>query len=189
MYYFIDLDDTLVSTTLLNNDAYNYALEKYGYRRINTTQRITRRNLKIKPSELSKIIYEKQNYFCLPWLKYRVVVNQKLLNLLKNNPKDNCYIWTKADRKRAYAVIKQCRLSKYFNGIIIDDKKNLSYSLNILKSIANNADFMIYENDSNLFRSLSSQITDVIKDDFFDVNGYYLSSNYIKPKSPSSIRL
>ena len=28
MYYFIDLDDTLVNTTPLNNDAYNYALER-----------------------------------------------------------------------------------------------------------------------------------------------------------------
>ena len=174
MYYFIDLDDTLVNTTPLNNDAYNYALEKYGYQRINTTQRITRGNLKIKPSELSKIIYEKQNYFCLPWLKYRVVVNQKLLNLLKNNPKDNCYIWTKADRKRAYAVINQCRLSKYFNGIIFDDKKNLRYSLNRLKSIANNTDFTIYENDYALFRSSNLQITDVIKNDFFDVKGYFI---------------
>lgn len=175
MYYFIDLDDTLVNTTPLNNDAYNYALEKYGYQRLNAEQRITRGNLKIKPSELSKIIHEKQKYFCSPWLKYRVVVNQKLLNLLKNNPKDNCYIWTKADKKRAYAVIKQCRLSKYFNGIIFDDKKNLCDSLNHLKCIANNADFTIYENDSNLLRSLSLQITDVIKDGFFDVKGYFIT--------------
>ena len=109
------------------------------------------------------------------WLSYRVVINQKILNLLKNNPKDNCYIWTKADRKRAYAVIKQCRLSKYFNGIIFDDKKNLDYSLNHLKSIANNSDFTIYENDSNLFRSVSLQITDVIKDEFFDVKGFFIS--------------
>ena len=175
MYYFIDLDDTLVNTTPLNNDAYNYALEKYGYQRINTKQRITRENLKIKPSELPKIIREKQKYFSLPWLYYRVVINQKLLNILKDNPINNCYIWTKADRKRAYAVIKQCRLLKYFNGIIFDDKKNLDYSLNRLKSIANNADFTIYENDSNLFRSLSSQITDIIKDDSFDVKGYFIS--------------
>ena len=175
MYYFIDLDDTLVNTTLLNNDAYNYALEKYGYQRRNTEQRITRGNLKIKPSELPKIIREKQKYFSLPWLYYRVVVNQKLLNILKDNPKNNCYIWTKADRKRAYAVIKQCRLSKYFNGIIFDNKKNLDYSLNHLKSIANNADFTIYENDSNLFRSLSPQITYVIKDDFFNVKSYHIN--------------
>ena len=175
MYYFIDLDDTLVNTTPLNNDAYNYALEKYGYQRLNTEQRITRENLKIKPSELSKIIHEKQKYFSLPWLYYRVVINQKLLNILKDNPKDNCYIWTKADKKRAYAVIKQCRLSKYFNGIIFDDKKNLCDSLNRLKSIAHNTNFTIYENDSLLFRSLSPQITDVIKDDFFNVKSYHIN--------------
>ena len=104
-----------------------------------------------------------------------MVINQKLLNILKNNPKDYCYIWTKADKKRAYAVIKQCRLSKYFNGIIFDDKKNLDYSLNRLKSIANNVDFTIYENDNNLFRSSNLQITEVIKDGFFDVKGYFIT--------------
>lgn len=36
MKYLIDLDETLVNTTPLNNDAYNYALEKFGFNRIIT---------------------------------------------------------------------------------------------------------------------------------------------------------
>ena len=31
MKYIFDLADTLVSSAALNSDAYNYALEKYGY--------------------------------------------------------------------------------------------------------------------------------------------------------------
>ena len=48
MVYVVDLDDTLVLTKNLNNDAYNYALEKHGQKRIKTSKRITRDNLKNK---------------------------------------------------------------------------------------------------------------------------------------------
>ena len=47
MKILIDLDDTLVNTTSLNNDAYNYALEKFGFKRINKNERITRDILNI----------------------------------------------------------------------------------------------------------------------------------------------
>lgn len=38
----VDLDDTLVHTRELNNDAYNYALEQFGYPRIESAGRITK---------------------------------------------------------------------------------------------------------------------------------------------------
>ena len=38
MVYVVDLDDTLVLTKNLNNDAYNYALEQNGQRRIETNK-------------------------------------------------------------------------------------------------------------------------------------------------------
>ena len=72
MVYVVDLDDTLVLTKNLNNDAYNYALEKHGQKRIKTAKRLTRDNLNATPSK--KLIAEKQNYFAQKWLKYRVVV-------------------------------------------------------------------------------------------------------------------
>jgi len=43
--YLIDLDDTLIYSTPLNNDAYNYALQKFGYQVITTKKRITREDL------------------------------------------------------------------------------------------------------------------------------------------------
>ena len=81
MVYVVDLDDTLVLTKNLNNDAYNYALEQNGQRRIKTNNRLIRENFGETASK--KLIIDKQNYFAQKWLKYRVVVNEEILNLLK----------------------------------------------------------------------------------------------------------
>ena len=59
MKYFIDLDDTLVNSTILNNDAYNFALEQYGFDRIVTKERLTR-DLLVGFKNLDKIIKLKQ---------------------------------------------------------------------------------------------------------------------------------
>ena len=67
MVYVVDLDDTLVLTKNLNNDAYNYALEKHGQKRIKITKRITREKLIKKPGK--KLIDDKQKYFAQKWLK------------------------------------------------------------------------------------------------------------------------
>ena len=61
MVYVVDLDDTLVLTKNLNNDAYNFALEQNGQKRIRTTKRLTRENLNVSLSK--KLITDKQNYF------------------------------------------------------------------------------------------------------------------------------
>ena len=72
MVYVIDLDDTLVLTKNLNNDAYNFALEQNGQKRIRTNNRLTRENFDGTPSK--KLITDKQNYFTQKWLKYRVPI-------------------------------------------------------------------------------------------------------------------
>lgn len=77
MKYFIDLDDTLVNSTILNNDAYNFALEMFGYNRILTNERITRENFD-SYKDLDGIIKLKQKYFTSAWLPYRLVLNKNL---------------------------------------------------------------------------------------------------------------
>ena len=53
----VDLDDTLIYTTFLNNDAYNFALERYGYPRLDCKNRISRKSLSnVKREDLQKII-------------------------------------------------------------------------------------------------------------------------------------
>lgn len=88
MYYFVDLDDTLVNTTLLNNDAYNFALERFGYERIVTDKRITRKDLHIDNELLDKVTEEKQKYFTQDWLKYRTIINQDLIDFIGKQDKN-----------------------------------------------------------------------------------------------------
>ena len=113
MVYVVDLDDTLVLTKNLNNDAYNFALEQNGQRRIKTNNRLTRENF--GETDSKKLITDKQNYFAQKWLKYRVVVNEDILDLLKTQDKANCYLWTSADKSRAEYILKELDLYKYFN--------------------------------------------------------------------------
>ena len=142
MVYVVDLDDTLVLTKNLNNDAYNYALEQNGQKRIRTAKRLTRENLNALLSK--KLITDKQNYFAQKWLKYRVVVNEEILNLLKNQDKENCFLWTSADKNRAEYILKELDLAKYFNKVIYDDKKYLNSSLETLKDITKSNVFLIF---------------------------------------------
>ena len=130
MVYVVDLGDTLVLTKNLNNDAYNFALEQNGQSRIKTNKRLTRENLGKTPNK--NLIADKQNYFAKKWLKYRVVVNQEILSLLKKQEGKNCYLWTSADKNRADFILKELDLYKYFNKVIYDDKKDLDNSLKIL---------------------------------------------------------
>ena len=71
MKYLIDLDDTIIYSTDLNNDAYNYALRKYHLKTLEKNGRITRED--IKPTLIkSRIIRTKQSYFCERWMPYRM---------------------------------------------------------------------------------------------------------------------
>jgi len=169
-----DLDDTLVSSTALNNDAYNFALEKFGYPRIETQNRITRNNLnKISLQHLNKIIEEKQRYFSLNWMKYRLVLNKTLLEKLKRNGRQNCFLWTKANEERATAIIKQFDLDKIFEDVIYDEKMNFVKSVEKIKSLTGANEGLIYENDESNFQDYKQiKIVEEIKTNIFDVKGY-----------------
>ena len=116
MVFVVDLDDTLVLTKNLNNDAYNFALEQNGQSRIKTNKRLTRENLGKTPNK--NLIADKKNYFAQKWLKYRVVVNEEILKILQKQDKENCYLWTSADKNRAEYILKELDLYKYFNKVI-----------------------------------------------------------------------
>ena len=150
MVYVVDLDDTLVLTKNLNNDAYNFALEQNGQKRISTNNRLTRENFNGTASK--KLIIDKQNYFAQKWLKYRVVVNEEILNLLKNQVKENCFLWTSADKNRAEYILKELDLAKYFNKVIYDDKKDINSSLKRLKDITKSNVFLIFEDNEKFFK-------------------------------------
>ena len=172
MVYVVDLDDTLVLTKNLNNDAYNFALEQNGHRRIKTKKRLTREYLGETLNE--KLIIDKQNYFAQKWLKYRVVVNEDILDLLKTQDKANCFLWTSADKIRADFILKELDLYKYFNKVIYDDKKDLNSSLKRLKDITKSNVFLIFEDNNDLFKKYYISIVEKIVDNGFNVNKYLL---------------
>lgn len=177
MVYVVDLDDTLVLTKNLNNDAYNFALEQNGQRRIKTNNRLTRENFDETASK--KLIIDKQNYFAQKWLKYRVVINEEILNLLNNQDKENCYLWTSADKNRADFILKELDLYKYFNKVIYDDKKDLNSSLKRLKDITKSNVFLIFEDNDGLFKDQFIKIKLVLISRFFMVNKYLISMESI----------
>lgn len=175
MIYVVDLDDTLVCSTMLNNDSYNYALECFGYNRLTTNERITRERLDFVDDVLIKdIILLKQYYFIQEWLPYRVIINKLLLNKLSIYKKENCYLWTKADKNRAFKILSYCNLNNYFKDIIYDDKSNFESSILKLRKVTNSNRFIIYENNRDLFKNQKCKVVDVIKNKFFNVKGYLI---------------
>ena len=175
MIYVVDLDDTLVSSTQLNNDAYNFALEQYNYKRLSTNKRITREKLNfVDDSKLKKIIDLKQNYFAKEWLPYRVVLNKALIYKLIINKKSNCYLWTKADKNRANKIIDTCKLDKYFNNVIFDKKESFNKSIIKLNNLLNSKRFIIYENNHLFFANQNFKVVDEIKSKFFNIKGYLI---------------
>ena len=173
MVYVVDLDDTLVLTKYLNNDAYNFALEQNRQSRIKTNKRLTRENLRGIANEI--VVNDKQNYFAQKWLKYRVVVNEEILKILQNQDKENCYLWTSADKNRADYILKELDLYKYFNQIIFDDKKDLNSSIKRLKDITKSNVFLIFEDNEKFFKKTISR--ERVESDKFKVKKYYIKSN------------
>lgn len=171
MKYFIDLDDTLVNSTELNNDAYNFALEMHGNNRIITNNRITRETL-VNIENINDIISLKQKYFTSAWLPYRLILNIELIEKLKLFNYKNCYLWTKADSTRVNKILKYCNISHYFKDIIFDKKENFEISVKHLKTSFHENKIIIYENNHDFFKNKKCEIIDTIQNKYFNVRGY-----------------
>lgn len=168
------MDDTLVATSELNNDSYNFALEYNGYPRIKNVNRINRSLIDVDKSRLQNIIQIKEKYFCAKWLSYRIFLNDILINKLLGFGKDNCYLWTASNPNRAIKIIKELNLEKYFNKIIFDKKMNFDQSVQILKENTYDNTFLIYENNKDFFYGQNFKILDKISNKLFNVNGYFI---------------
>lgn len=173
MVYVVDLDDTLVLTKNLNNDAYNFALEQNGQSRIKTNKRLTRENLGKTPNK--NLIADKQNYFAQKWLKYRVIVNEEIISILRKQNKENCYLWTSANKDRAEYILRELDLYKYFNKVIYDNKKDLNCSLKRLKGITKSNVFLIFEDNDDLSKKQGMCLIAVTDNEIFRVFTYVIS--------------
>lgn len=176
MKLIVDLDDTLVNTTTLNNDAYNFSLEKHGYPRIKTKDRLTRDSLSfVNSNDLSKIIKTKQEYFTNKWLPYRTILNKVLIDKIKQNGVNDCVIWTKASESRVSAILECCNLKRYFSSVIFDDKSDFKLSMAKISDKIKTNTFIVYENNFTFFENQQLQIIDNINNNFFNVKGFLIS--------------
>ena len=114
-----------------------------------------------------------------------MVVNEEILNLLKNQDKENCYLWTSADKNRAEYILKELDLYKYFNKVIYDDKKDLNSSLKRLKDITKSNVFLIFEDNENFFKK--TILRERVESDKFKVKEYYIKANLLKTNDKDSL--
>ena len=91
MIYVVDLDDTLVSSTILNNDSYNFALESYGFKPIMIPAAFGYYNVNF----LNAIVHERDNGLTYitngPWSqndKRYDFLYEKFLNDIDNKAPD-----------------------------------------------------------------------------------------------------
>ena len=87
--------------------------------------------------------------------------------------KENCCIWTKADNRRARAIISLCKLKRFFKGVIFDDKTDFNKSIKTLKKLTKEKSLIIYENNKEFFKNQRVEIVETIKDKNFDISPIY----------------
>lgn len=123
--YVFDLDNTLIFTDLLNNDAYNYALDIHELAPIIDCRRITRDVVFKKYPYLNnlqknEIIELKQGYF-MNNLK-RTIPNKSLLKVMVAQNINHCMLWTSADETRVTALLEYYNICSTFRKILFSNK-------------------------------------------------------------------
>lgn len=146
--FIFDLDNTLVFTDVLNNEAYNYALSYVGLPKVIGYTRIERKVLDyLTQEEQERIIAIKQNYFLQNIAK--TVPNKSLIELLSNSLKENCMLWTSADIKRAEAILDYYKLQNAFDGKLYTKKKEITKDIEHIceRLLCLKEDLLVYEDN------------------------------------------
>lgn len=151
--YIFDLDNTLVYTDELNNEAYNYALKVLNKDTIDIDSRITREivflKIKLNEDEKKTILKIKQEYFIENIKKLKL--NEQLISFLKSQNPEDCILWTKADKNRVEAILNYFDLKKYFIWIFYSDKTNIINDINFMtkKLCCSKCDLIIFDDIKN----------------------------------------
>lgn len=130
--YVFDLDNTLIYTDYLNNDSYNYALKYYGLSPINNYKRITRdivfKNYShINNIQKDEILKLKKEYFINNI--HMTSANDSLIRILKSLNRNNCILWTSADKTRVKALLEYYRINRLFKNIFFSNKVDVVHDI------------------------------------------------------------
>ena len=125
--YVFDLDNTLVDTDKLNNEAYNFALMQLGKLPLKNVQRITREviflHYLLDDEEKMFLIEMKQKYFIQNVKK--VKLNNRMISFLRQLMPAQCVLWTRAERVRVECILEQFDLKKYFAKVVYSSKSDI----------------------------------------------------------------
>ena len=129
--FVFDLDNTLVFTDALNNEAYNFALKQQQREPIAGVQRITREivfsRYTMTQEQKRELVALKQSYF-IENIK-KVLLNDKLISFLRELPEERCVLWTSAEEARVESILEFFDLKKCFAKVFYSKKHNVERDL------------------------------------------------------------
>ena len=153
--YLIDLDNTLVYTDELNNEAYKYAIKKLDLVLVNNItykDRITRNDIfkyypKLDKQRIGQLIEIKQEYFINNVNKLKL--NKILFNFLNSIHFKQRILWTAAEEKRVKSILKHYKIDNFFYDIIYTKKINILDDIDYIckKNNYNKKDLVFCDND------------------------------------------
>lgn len=131
--YVFDLDNTLIYTDSLNNDSYNYALNRQGLAPIKGCKRLTQdiifhRYRDMNNAQKNEIIESKQEYFVNNLNS--TVPNTSLLQVLKAQSVESCMLWTSANKTRVLAILEYYNICNAFRKILYSNKIEVTQDIN-----------------------------------------------------------
>jgi hypothetical protein len=157
--YIYDLDNTLIYTDLLNNEAYNYALNQFGLSPILDCERVTReivflRYPNLDNNQKDEIIKIKQKYFISNL--HLTKINANAIKILQSQKTENCYLWTHAEIIRVKAILKHHLLTDAFKEVIYSDKNDVINDINKICHICNCTEnaLTFYEDNNDILNVL-----------------------------------
>lgn len=156
--YIFDLDNTLVFTDDLNNEAYNYALISYNKKPIHDVKRITREvvfsRYVLTEDEKNSLVALKQKYFINNIDK--IQKNEDLLEFLISKSSADCILWTSAEDCRVEAILSYLNLHNAFSLIIKSKKLDIEKDLDIICKHFNcsKSQLKIYDYDTDILNEL-----------------------------------
>ena len=124
-----DLDNTLIFTDSLNNEAYNYALKQLNFNTIHNYKRITRAVVfdkfpNISSDNRNRIVELKQKYFIENLDK--TAPNKSLLELLVKLDYNQSILWTNASEQRVFAILDYYKIRNSFSQILFSRKVHIA---------------------------------------------------------------